>query len=170
MSVERTVWRIMLVLAGVVVIGLIYWVWPEPLLPEPPLPAPAPSQPPFRQSEGGMRTELSAVVEGQLAAFRTNDFARAYGFASSGIHKIYSETAFTAMVKKDYEVFAQMEEAHILDVQDDGEHGIVEISVKGRNQESREYRYLLGREKMDWKVEGVSEIVRPREAEGKSRI
>lgn len=160
----------MLLLAGVVVVGLIYWVWPEPLHPEAAVAAQAPAGPAFRRSEGGMRTELSAVVEGQLAAFRTNDFARAYSFASSGIHRIYSETAFTDMVKKDYGVFAQIEESHILDVQDDGEHGIVEISVKGRNQEVREFRYLLGREKLDWKVEGVSEIVRPREPEGKSRI
>ncbi len=57
------------------------------------------------------RKELIAVVEGQLAAFRANDFDKAYGFAAQGLRQQFTVEQFTVMITRGYPIILHNERA-----------------------------------------------------------
>src|SRR3954463_14324823 len=63
-----------------------------------------PAQP--HRSSDEVKKALSAVIEGQLAAFRADDYAKAYTFAAAEIQGMFSREKFEEMVKAGYPVIA----------------------------------------------------------------
>ena len=102
-----------------------------------------------------MKEKLQAVIRGQLEAFRKDDFAGAYKFATAGIREQFPLAAFEAMVKKQYPAIAKSEDAVFGLTLDDGAKAVVNVRVVGPKQESVSYQYLLERDGEEWRIGGV---------------
>jgi hypothetical protein len=102
-----------------------------------------------------MKEKLHAVIRGQLAAFRKDDFAGAYKFAAAAIREQFPLAAFEAMVKSSYPSIAKNTDAVFGLTLDDGEKAVVNVRVVGAKEESVSYQYLLERDGDEWRIGGV---------------
>ena len=101
---------------------------------------------------------LTAVIEGQLAAFRANDYAKAFTFASTDIQGMFAPEDFEKMVKTAYPVIAHSVSTEYGIMFDTGEQAVVNVRIKDGDKKDVEYQYLLKKEAGDWKINGVSEV------------
>jgi Domain of unknown function (DUF4864) len=105
---------------------------------------------------------MARVVLEQLAAFRRDDWASAYAFASSGIQAQFGPEAFRAMVTQGYAPIARSRAATVGRVEAVGaQRGLVEVRVEGENGETIDALYELVEEQGAWRVNGV--LARPLE-------
>ena len=129
--------------------------------PEPP-PAPTPSATPAlstpHHSSDALKKELSDVIEAQLAAFRANDYPKAYTFAAAEIKGLFPVDDFEKMVRTNYAVIAQSASAEYGVAFDTGEEAVVNVRIQDAAKKSVEYQYLLKKEESGWKISGVSEV------------
>ncbi len=100
------------------------------------------------------------AVMGQLDAFRRDDFATAYGFASETIHGLFAREAFEAMVRGGYPEIAHSIRA-VIDTATAGPAGSVLLSIRvhGANGNAVDALYELVAESGGWKVNSV--VTRP---------
>jgi hypothetical protein len=146
--------------ASLGVILVVVWYLPgSPLIP-PSLPAKESSESAreMRPSVNWIRQQLVDTIKSQLAAFRENDYVKAYRYAAPGIRGNLSLSDFEAMVKKDYAEIAQWADATFGEVQDDGGTAVANVTIKGPAGKFTTYRYLLIRETGYWKITGVVRI------------
>jgi hypothetical protein len=109
-----------------------------------------------RPSTEPMKEKFRAVIQGQLDAFRKDDYAGAYRFAAKGIQEQFPVSAFEKMVRESYPVIAKNEEAVFGLSVDDGQKAIVNVRVLGQNKASTSYQYILERDDGDdWRILGV---------------
>jgi len=106
-------------------------------------------------SKAEVRKELVAVVDGQLAAFRAGDFARAYGFAAQPLRAQFTLKAFAAMVARSYPFVAHSERAEPGLPMDDGETAVLPVRVFAAGGKSADYQYQFTREGDGWHITGV---------------
>jgi hypothetical protein len=92
------------------------------------------------------RREITAVVEAQLAAFRANDFDKAYGFAAQGLRQQFTVEQFTVMITRGYPLILHNERAEFGLPQDDGTSAVLSVQVFAAGNQSAAYRYLLVKE------------------------
>jgi hypothetical protein len=120
------------------------------------------AEPEMRLSPKKVRDEVRAVVEAQLAALRTGDFATAYDFAARGIRRQFDERLFTAMIKRGYAPLLKPGQADLGLVHDDGA-GTAQVSVTITDGQKRStvYRYWLVQEGDAWRINGVMLEQRP---------
>jgi hypothetical protein len=116
----------------------------------------------MRLSPKPVRDEVRAVVEAQLAALRTGDFATAYDFAARGIRRQFDLRLFTALIRRGYAPLLRPGQADFGVVRDDGD-GVAEVSVTITDSQKRStvYRYWLVQEGEAWKINGVVLEQRP---------
>lgn len=105
-----------------------------------------------------VKTQLTAVIDGQLAAFRANDYPKAFTFASSMIQSMFAPDDFEKMVKSAYPVIAHSTSNEYGVMFDTGEEAVVSVRVQNDKKENVEYHYMLKKEAGGWKINGVSEI------------
>jgi len=115
----------------------------------------------LRPSAARERTEIRRVVGDQLAAWREEDFPRAYALASSAIRAQFSLPAFIAMVRKGYPEIAHNTHAEMGPVVDNGTLARMSVRVFGREGRTASVRYLLVREDGAWRISGVVGETRP---------
>ncbi|HEV7404773.1 MAG TPA: DUF4864 domain-containing protein [Chthoniobacteraceae bacterium] len=115
-----------------------------------------PSQP--HRSSDEVKKALSAVIEGQLAAFRAEDYAKAYTFAATEIKGMFSKEKFEQMVKAGYPVIAHSTTAEFGIAIDSGDEAVVSVKVISGDKKSVTYQYHLIKEKGVWRIGGVSEV------------
>jgi hypothetical protein len=113
---------------------------------------------PLIPSQDRVRIELIAVVESQLAAFRENDFTKAYRHASASIKKRFPVPAFERMVKGQYPVIAHSKAALFGVILDNADEAIVNVRIEAEPDGTADYRYLMRRENGEWKIQGVVQI------------
>lgn len=118
-----------------------------------PLPA-APDQP----SVAAVRAEITTVVEGQLAAFRANDIARAYTFAAIDIRNMFPLEQFEKMVKGSYPVIAKSKSAEFGICLDDGDQAVVNVTIEGTDGTRKQFQYSLVKEEKGWRISGVADL------------
>ncbi len=106
-------------------------------------------------SKADVRKELVGVVDGQLAAFRAGDFARAYTFAARPLRAHFTLKEFSAMVTHSYPFIAHNERDEPGLPMDDGETATLPVRVFGAGGKSADYRYQLTREADGWHISGV---------------
>jgi ABC-type transporter MlaC component len=104
-----------------------------------------------------VKRELAAVIEAQLAAFRANDYPKAYTFAATEIQGLFPVAQFETMVKQAYPVIAQSKTATFGLAFDTGDEAVVTVRVENASKTSVEYQYLLKKQNGAWKITGVSE-------------
>ena len=105
-----------------------------------------------------MKQELTAVIDAQLAAFRANDYPKAYTFAAESIQEMFPQENFAAMVKTGYPIIANSVRATYGLAFDTGEEAVVNVTVETADGKQGQYQYLLKKEKDAWKIIGVSEL------------
>ena len=122
-----------------------------------PAAAPEPSAA-FHHSSDIVKKELSAVIDGQLAAFRANDYPKAYTFAASEIKNVFPLEDFEKMVRAQYAVIAKSTASEYGVAFDTGEEAVVNVRIENAEKKSVEYQYILKKEESGWKIGGVSEM------------
>lgn len=114
-----------------------------------------PSQP--HRSSDAVKKAISAVIESQLAAFRTDDYAKAYTFAAEEIQKMFTLAQFETMVKGGYPVIAHSTTAQFGITIDTGDEAVVTVRVQN-DSKTVTYQYHMTRQKGVWRIGGVSEV------------
>ena len=105
-----------------------------------------------------VKTLLTATIDGQLAAFRANDYPKAFSYASATIQSMFAPEDFEKMVKVAYPVIAHSVSSEYGVMFDTGEEAVVNVRVQDADKKSVEYQYLLKKESGTWKINGVSEV------------
>ncbi len=109
-------------------------------------------------STAPVKQELTAVIDAQLAAFRANDYPKAYTFAAEAIQGMFSTNRFEEMVKTTYPVIAGSAKAEYGLAFDTGEEAVINVTVESADGKRAQYQYLLKKEDGAWKINGVSEM------------
>ena len=104
-----------------------------------------------------VKQELTAVIDGQLAAFRAGDYPKAYTFAAGGIKEMFPVENFEMMVKTAYPLIAGSAKAEYGLAFDTGEDAVVNVTVEDAKGQRAQYQYTLSKEKGVWKITGVVE-------------
>ena len=117
----------------------------------------APANKPHRSSDA-VKKELSAVIDGQLAAFRADDYPKAYTFAASEIKGMFPPDEFEKMVRSQYAVIAKSTATEYGLAFDTGEEAVVNVRIENAEKKSVEYQYMLKKEESGWKISGVAEV------------
>jgi hypothetical protein len=112
----------------------------------------------LKPSGENVKKELTDVIESQLAAFRQEDYAKAYSFAAAGIQKQFSRAAFEKMVKNDYPVIANSKSVRFGLITDNGKEAVVVANVRGNGKQLAQYQYLLVFQDSKWRINGVHEV------------
>ena len=119
-------------------------------------PSSAPSKP--QRSSDAVKKELSAVIDAQLAAFRANDYPKAYTFAAAGVKTVFPLAGFEKMVRTNYPVIAGSVSTEYGMAFDTGEEAVINVRIENAAKKSVEFQYLLTKEDGVWKIGGVSEL------------
>lgn len=107
-----------------------------------------------RASKPEVKNEVVAVIEGQLAAFRTGDTKQAYAFAAAALRAQNPLRQFLRIVESNYPEIWANTRAEFGIVRDDGRRATVLVQVF--SQESRaDYDYGLVRERDGWRIDSV---------------
>ena len=114
--------------------------------------------PPVSLSEDAVRNELIQVIQGQLAAFRKNDYPKAYNYASTAIRTQVPLPAFERMVRTGFPVIAQSSSAEFGVILDNGRDAVVNVEIVGEGGRVIHYRYFLHQELVGWKITGVVRV------------
>ena len=118
----------------------------------------APAEPPSSHvCSETVKQELTAVIDAQLAAFRENDYPKAYTFAADGIKEMFPVENFETMVKTAYPLIAGAAKAEYGLAFDTGEDAVVNVTVENAQGQRAHYQYTLSKEKGAWKITGVVE-------------
>jgi uncharacterized protein DUF4864 len=106
------------------------------------------------------RADMARTVLDQLTAFRRDDWAAAYAYASATIQSRFDLEAFRQMVTGGYAPIARSTTATVSHVEVvDPSHGLVEVRVEGANGEMIDALYELVDEQGQWRINGV--LTRP---------
>ena len=106
------------------------------------------------------RADMARTVLDQLEAFRRDDWAAAYAYASATIQSRFDLEAFRQMVTGGYAPIARSTTATVSHVEVvDPSHGLVEVRVEGANGEMIDALYELVDEQGQWRINGV--LTRP---------
>ena len=101
-----------------------------------------------------VRKQIVAAVDGQLAAFRKHDLARAYGYAATALRAEKPMPIFAAIVQANYPEIWANTRAEFGIVHDDGSTATVLVHVFARDTDAS-YDYTLVKESGGWKVHDV---------------
>ena len=114
------------------------------------------AEPEMRLSQKKVRDEVHAVVDAQLAALRSGNFAAAYELASAGIREQFDLRLFAALMRRGYPTLLQAKMAELGVVRDQGGTlAQITVSVLDRRKRSVSYRFWLVKETGGWRINGV---------------
>jgi hypothetical protein len=119
----------------------------------------------MRASKPEVRTEVVAVIEAQLAAFRAGELKKAHGYGSAALRAQRPLRAFVAIVQNSYpEIFTNTRAEFGL-VRDDGQQAMVRVHVFAKEGDAA-YDYGLVKERAGWRISSVL----PHDARGADRV
>jgi hypothetical protein len=110
----------------------------------------------IQPSTAAMKSVLTRVISQQLAAFRADDFPKAYTFAASEIRGLFPLPLFEQMVRANYPVLLEKVSPSFGIALDDGQQGVVFLELDG-SQGPQVFRYFLKLESGVWKISGVEQ-------------
>jgi hypothetical protein len=108
----------------------------------------------FRVSKPDVRKAVIAAVDGQLAAFRSEDLNKAYDYAATGLRAQTSMRRFATIVRENYPEIWRNTRAEYGLVRDDGTHATVVVAVYSAKTEAS-FDYVLLRERGAWRIGSV---------------
>lgn len=131
----------------------------DPALSPAPTATPDPARPKAHPTSADVKSELTGVIDAQLAAFRANDFPKAYTFAATGIREMFTQAEFESMVRKSYGAIVHSTDVDYGMSFDTGEDAVIYVRVIDTATKTEgQYQYLLKKENGTWKIGGVSAI------------
>lgn len=110
----------------------------------------------LRPSVAETKSELTQTVQGQLDAFRANDYAKAFGFAAKGIQADFTLKNFEEMVKRNYAVIAEWKSVRFGVALNNGSQGQLPVFIQGDGKLETEFQYTFQKEDGTWKIIGVT--------------
>ena len=114
----------------------------------------------LRASTPEVRKEVVAVIEAQLAAFREQDPAAAWSYASRELRAARPLRVFTILVRDNYpEIWGNTRAEYGL-VRDDAARATLAVHVYA-GEKSAAYEFTLVRERAGWRVAAVLRAVPP---------
>lgn len=119
---------------------------------------PGTGEPILHVSSGNVRDEVTAVIQEQLAAFRSGDYRKAHTFAVSEMRQALGVVEFEAMVRVGYPVIANSRSAAFGLALDTGDEAVITVRVQDAGGESIAYQYHLRKEAAGWRIEGVTAV------------
>ena len=99
--------------------------------------------------------ELYSVVNDQLAAFRADDFSRAYRHAATNVQQKFSLAQFEALIRYEYAEIGHPERVEFGVVRVEGAEALVQVFFYSRDGTIRPFLYSLVAEGRTWKIDGV---------------
>jgi hypothetical protein len=120
---------------------------------------PGAGEPILHVSSGSVRNEVTAVIEEQLAAFRSGDYRKAHTFAVSEMREALGVVEFEAMVRMGYPVIANSRSAAFGLALDTGDEAVITVRVQDGEGDSFAYQYHLRKEAGGWRIAGVTKVI-----------
>ncbi len=108
----------------------------------------------LRLSKLPVREQLVAVVNAQLAAFRAEDWEKAYVAAAAPFQAVMTPAQFISLITRKYPVIWKNTRAEFALPSDNGQVAVVPVRVFGEGR-SEAYNWLLVKEGNEWKITGV---------------
>lgn len=105
-------------------------------------------------SKPEVKKAVIAVIEAQLAAFRSGNVTRAYEYAAASLRAQTSLRAFAAILKSNYPEIWTNKRAEYGLVRDDGTRARVLVQVIADTGEAT-FDYVLIRERSGWRIGSV---------------
>ena len=99
--------------------------------------------------------ELYAIVNRQIAAFRTADFDSAYRHAATGVQKKFSRSEFEQMIRRDFSAMTQAEHVEFGAISVTGASAVVQVLLRASDGSVRGFLYSFAAEAEGWKIDGV---------------
>ena len=141
------------------VLGALRPVFGSDPSPAPPTVVPEPAHPKPHPCTADVKSELTNVIDAQLAAFRTDDYAKAYTFAATEIKGMFTQEDFEGMVRKSYPVIAHSTSVDYGMAFDTGEEAVIYVHVQNTGTKADgQFQYMLKKENGAWKISGVVEV------------
>jgi len=110
----------------------------------------------MRPSRSEVRREAIALIDAQLAAFRSHDLKKAYRLAAVSLREQFSLTRFTETVRQGYPEIWNNSRAEYGIVQDNGVRALLNVRVFQLDGVSASYDYVLLKEPGGWRIAGVT--------------
>jgi hypothetical protein len=110
----------------------------------------------LQPSEMKTKDVLHAVINGQLAAFRKDDYAAAFVFADKSFKEQLSLEQFERMVKSGFPAIAHSTSARCGLSFDDGDEAVVNVRVFSDGRDPLDYQYTLRRDGESWHITSVT--------------
>jgi hypothetical protein len=110
--------------------------------------------------------DLFAVVNEQLAAFRSSDFRTAYRHAATGMQHKFTLPQFEKMVRQEYPEMVRRYRVEFGLVQVQGPSAVVQVFFLAGDGSVRSFLYSLIHEEDAWRIAGVEELKGYRAADG----
>lgn len=110
--------------------------------------------------------ELFAIVNEQLAAFRSADFQSAYRHAATGVQHKFTLAQFEKMVRQNYPEMTQTQRIEFGEMKVQGGSALLQVFFFSGNGSVRSFLYSFTRENDSWKIDGVQELKGYRSDEG----
>ncbi len=105
-------------------------------------------------------SELFAVVNRQLSAFRAADFPGAYRQAAAGLQQQFSLSQFELMVRRDYTSMIEPQRVEFGAVQVEGSAALLQVFLTASDGSMRGFLYSFTAEADGWKISGVQPLGR----------
>lgn len=121
----------------------------------------APPADSLHPSTDKLKQDITTVIDSQLAAFRADDYAKAYTFAAADIQGKFGLPEFEQMVKSGFPVIAHSASAEYGLAFDTGDEAVINVRVQNAEKESVQYQYILKKENGIWKINGVLPLKAP---------
>ncbi|WP_166416497.1 DUF4864 domain-containing protein [Cochlodiniinecator piscidefendens] len=102
------------------------------------------------------RSAREAVILSQIDAFQRDDFSSAYGFASSGVRRIFENPRqFGQMVQNGYPMVYRPSAVEVLDSRHEGAAVIQVVRIEDQAGQVHFLAYEMIEINNDWKINGV---------------
>ncbi len=101
--------------------------------------------------------ELYSVVNSQLAAFRADDFSRAYRHETASVQQRFSLAQFEAVIRRDFAEITHADRVEFGVVRVDGATALVQVFFYSEDGSIRSFLYSLVAEDHTWKIDGVEQ-------------
>jgi hypothetical protein len=131
------------------------------------MPAPAALRAETRQvqapnADTAVSDGIQAVILGQIEAFRSDDFAAAFGFASDGIRRLFgSAERFGQMVRQGYPMVHRPAGLKWLDLREAHGRQMQRVQITDAQGRSHELLYDMVLTATGWKIAGVHLLPAP---------
>lgn len=103
-------------------------------------------------------SEVYAVVNRQIAAFRSRDFPGAYRYAASGVQQKFTLPQFERMIRRNYPGLAGADRIEFGAVRVHGASATVQVFFINGSTTARSFIYTLIAEDGAWKIDGAEEV------------